>query len=94
MENFKGTTGKWYFEASKLSSISPNGEFKIKAGKVGTPVAILPLPIGRNGDKQFANAKLISKAPEMLEMLKELEDCVLFPVHIHIKIRKIIKEAT
>ncbi len=72
MENlkFKGTEGQWRFNKDTLSSISPNGQFTIKAGEAGTPVAILPLPIGRNGDRQLANAKLMAAAPELLISLQ------------------------
>lgn len=63
------TDKKWYYEFSKFSSISPNGQFTVKAGEVGVPICILPMPIGgiNPKEKQEANAKLIAAAPELLE---------------------------
>ena len=66
---FKGTQGKWNLEKNSLSSLSPKGQFTIKAGEAGTPIAILSLPLGNSGAKQLENAKLIAAAPDLLEAL-------------------------
>lgn len=64
--------GMWFYEFNPLSSVSPNGQFTIKAGEIGLPIAMLPLPIGgiNTYEKQEANAKLISAAPKLLDLLK------------------------
>lgn len=70
----KHTDGQWHYEFSKLSNISVNGQFTVKAGVAGRPICILPMPLGgiNPKEKQEANAKLISAAPELLTML---DDC-------------------
>lgn len=71
MKDFKGTEGKWYSEFYELPLFSPNGHSIIKAGGVGTPVAIVPMPIGgvNSKERNIANANLIAAAPDLLEAL-------------------------
>lgn len=73
-EKFKGTKGQWYTEFNPISSVSPNGQFTVKAGEIGTPVCMLPMPLGgiNTTEKLKANASLISAAPEMLELLQSI----------------------
>lgn len=65
---------KWYYEFTQLSSISPNGQFTIKVGEVGTPIAILPVPIGRKDGKEQQEqvAKFITASPELFKQLNKL----------------------
>lgn len=69
------TKADWFYEFNHLSSVSPNGHFMIKAGDVGTPIAMLPMPLGgiNTLEKQKANARLISAAPDLLAAC---EQCV------------------
>ena len=69
MKEFKGTIGKWNITTSKKGNhymnVGGNCEFiKVYSGK-------------RSGHEvnQKANALLISKAPEMLDMLIDLRNC-------------------
>ena len=75
-KEFKGTKGEWYHEFTSLSQFSPNGHSIIKAGKVGTPVAVLPMPIGgvNSKERNISNAQLIAAAPDMLEALMIVND--------------------
>ena len=91
MSEFKGTKGKWNIVFTE--EVESYLDIAISSEKDDCVAWVYRSSEYKSLNGQ-ANALLISKAPEMLEMLKELEDCVLFPVHIHIKIRKIIKEAT
>lgn len=66
----------WYYEFYPVSSISPNGHFTVKAGKVGVPVCIIPMPLGgvNTKEKQAKKAKLISTIPQIMRaLLKVLE---------------------
>lgn len=62
-------TENWYYEFSPLSGLSPNGQFTIKEGDVGTPIACLPVAMLIDLEKaklnQETNAKLISQSPIM-----------------------------
>lgn len=72
---FKGTKGKWVISTGVLTSdrlehilITPKKQFKERNG-YRSVCSISPL---EHFDKEdHANALLISKAPEMLEMLKK-----------------------
>ncbi|HAY3504317.1 hypothetical protein CMT48_17235 [Elizabethkingia anophelis] len=82
MSEFKGTKGKWEFHESKGLFITTVGAIFRK---------------DKSRLEQRSNAKLISKAPEMLEMLKRCE-VRIEPKDIHISLlndlRQLIKEAT
>ncbi len=69
MDKFKGTKGDWNYEFREYSSISPNGETKIKAGSVGVPVANLPMPIGGINTQEIniENTQLKAAAPDHLK---------------------------
>lgn len=83
---FKGTKGKWK---------STNG-YTVWS-KVGNNTKTIADCENRNlkGSEEFYNALLISKAPEMLELLNELvnlKGCV--NLQLQDKARKLIKEST
>lgn len=90
MENmeFKGTKGKWL--------VSPIIRYKVLGLGMKT---ICELPTYENKNLE-ANAKLISKAPEMLEMLEKVLDVIApeFPddeqYNLIVSIKQLIKEAT
>lgn len=89
---FKGTKGKWRLEKSQFYSdrICVFSDFENKF----SDKLILSIDNCDNQEGK-ANALLISKAPEMLEMLESLEnDDNAIPAIIWNKIQKLIKEAT
>ena len=60
---FKGTKGKW--------EVNPRASRNVRCGNV----TIANCSSGQNGEneeEEIANAKLISSAPEMFEMLKDI----------------------
>ena len=90
---FKGTKGKWYLQeySDAYTNIvrCDNG--------LGLETIYICSTSQSTNKEQRANALLISKAPEMLEMLKELINTN--PVHDGwhnkiLKANKLIKEAT
>ena len=84
MTNFKGTKGKWDWCYDKYDDC-----YQVAAGKI---VAMTFY----DADEDKANALLISKAPEMLEMLEEVVKKLKvsgFPM-LTSKIEQLIKEAT
>ena len=79
---FKGTKGKW-FNGIGTEIISMSGQ--VKVSKVS----------GSNYEEAKANALLISKAPEMLEMLINLTENYYICCHIAQKeVKELIKQAT
>ena len=87
MTNFKGTKGKWVFDDEDIFSLDIN-EIPTKI------LANNPKPY--SSDEWEANALLISKAPEMLEMLEHIVkklDGNGFP-NLQSKIQQLIKEST
>jgi type II secretory pathway component GspD/PulD (secretin) len=87
MSEFKGTQGKW-------TSLKPqdgngfvyvNNEY-LTTGTIATCYG--------DGEEPQANALLISKAPEMLEMLKKILDNSDVPNVIYDEAKQLIKEAT
>lgn len=106
MTEFKGTNGKWF-----ISSIDEPNEHNDNTGchilsvESKDRYGFIDVWFGDSfqcGNKNEAlyNALLISKAPEMLEMLKSVKDLLeAYPseAEIHLKaveIRDLIKEAT
>ncbi len=65
---FKGTKGKW--------KVNPRASRNVRCGNV----TIANCSSGQNGEneeEEIANAKLISSAPEMLEMLNKVNDFII-----------------
>ena len=89
MENmeFKGTKGKWVAEKSEVVRYASAGSISPYWQQICSFVA--------SGKEAKANAQLISKAPEMLEVLQSLEnDNGAIPKFMWDKIQSVIKEAT
>ena len=101
MENqFKGTKGKWIID-HKESSINEYGiAFKAISNESKTKISLAD--IYGDDEEAKANALLISKSPEMLEMLIEFQtmcDKRKFPTESELmemgnKAKQLIKEAT
>jgi len=89
MSNFKGTKGKWDISSTNQDQIESQDGINI-------------CDCWSMGDNRFpdelemkANALLISKAPEMLEVLENIEnDNGSIPAFIWEWIQKVIKSAT
>ena len=77
---FKGTKGKWEF--------SENG------GVYVTTNSGMICDLITSSQKDKANALLISKAPEMLELLQSLVSSEMTPLAIRKQAKQLIKEAT
>ncbi|WP_407478448.1 hypothetical protein [Elizabethkingia anophelis] len=95
MSEFKGTKGKWHLDGNKDDLFMVASDINNKANVVcQQPDKDACESSLKNWE---ANAKLISKAPEMLEMLKRCE-VRIEPKDIHISLlndlRQLIKEAT
>ena len=100
MSEFKGTKGKWEVDPTQAISfldmkplyyyVSINGQFFISTHK--------NITLGIDDNQQKANALLISKAPEMLEMLKKLverlEENDLGRLNAVFQAKQLINEAT
>lgn len=109
MENmeFKGTKGKWeiigepFIDDTLPEGSGPySGTWYVRSGKttiVGVPAYSF---WGLTYEEGKANAQLISKAPEMLEMLDKVLDVIApeFPdddqYNLIVSIKQLIKEAT
>lgn len=86
MNEFKGTKEKWY-------SVEFAGFINIQDGEFYEDKNILDFEdVG--SDIAKANALLISKAPEMLEMLKECYTYLPYEGVMRKKVKQLIKEAT
>ena len=89
MSEFKGTKGKWNYSKEYLTIVDQDRYGIAQENGI------------RNSSEWEANALLISKAPEMLEMLKEIitdwefgnEDNFIMANNID-KAKQLIKEAT
>jgi hypothetical protein len=94
---FKGTQGKW-----KVEFYQSNNETKEiyciqneKFDSLPTDLHIVNSYSVEISEVQRANALLISKSPEMLEILQSLEnDNNAIPLGMWNKIKQLIKEAT
>lgn len=85
---FKGTQGKWGIE-KHIHGLSGN---YLILNEEKYQVAIADNEFIRNSEITQANALLISKAPEMLEMLEYVKDYLGSDVRE--KVEKLIKSAT
>jgi hypothetical protein len=78
MSEFKGTKGKWEVKKGEVL----NGVYSGKE-----PICIC------HGGNKVENALLISKAPEMLDMLRVCQQTTS-NIHIYAEIAQLIKQAT
>ena len=89
---FKGTKGQWYID-TELESVNEYGmKVRVISSDYGEELA----DVFGNNEEEEANALLISKAPEMLEMLERARKMLLF-VDVDTlanEIEQLIKEAT
>ena len=84
---FKGTKGKWVAWLGDKQTTS--------SVKIGSMEIELEIDYDNKLDEERANALLISKAPEMLEMLKEIHSFLSSGTRINSDdIEQLIKEAT
>lgn len=100
MSEFKGTKGIWKTKKDENS----NGWIGVETDNNELSVTVYPNKVsdkrGTFSIETQSNALLISKAPELLEMLKDVEDLLeAYPSEseMHLKaseIRNLIKEAT
>ena len=96
---FKGTKGKWEVAENEYGYLT-----SVYTDNSQNPNPFRTICVSRVNDQvqNNANLLLISKAPEMLEMLKEFEimcDKLQFPTETNLremrnKARQLIKEAT
>lgn len=88
MSEFKGTKGKWYHENGKSVSI-----FHPKI--IGERICTVIISGFEPTEEDFYNALLISKAPEMLEMLIEICNSTKNEMDYKLtKAEELIKKAT
>lgn len=96
MSEFKGTSGTWSVLGEKYFTI----ESKVQHERHIVPIVTIATVNSsfRPTEEAKANAKLISKAPEMLELLKALLTIYhtndVMTSYDFEKIEKLIKEAT
>ena len=99
MGNFKGTKGKWHMMTGGFAK-KGNPENMVQVYATNDDLEMI-CKVYKDGiltssiQNYQANALLISKAPEMLEMLEEIiKTQLLYGSTIESKIEKLIKEAT
>ena len=91
MAEFKGTKGKW------VHMEFPEGQNSVRTVDGNRKICV---PRVHNRDESDANMQLISKAPEMLEMLEmlvkefDVEFTNQYQFDLHSKAKQLIKEAT
>ena len=97
---FKGTKGKWKYEViygkkrPKITvqiPIRENYNQELVLGIIGEDDCTVASCCCR---EEHANALLISKAPEMLELLQSLVSSEMTPLAIRKQAKQLIKEAT
>lgn len=93
MENFKGTKGKWKLEQTRYANcITIKNEEDQYIAMLSLNV-VRPCLMKEQEVINEANAKLISCAPEMLEMLEKVSE-INFNEEIQKEIKQLIKKAT
>lgn len=104
MSEFKGTKGKW-MQSHRKRPDSKKGYYSTQVytgdGETIATIHWYPKPIENNviGTYRDANALLISKAPEMLEMLENINEYLLadgsLKAHSYQQeVEQLIKQAT
>jgi hypothetical protein len=88
--DFKGTKGKWVLRTF------PEGQMSVRNESDTRKICV---PRVQNYEESLANLLLISKAPEMLEMLKNINKSLsMTKLHTSLinkeEIKQLIKEAT
>jgi hypothetical protein len=87
MSEFKGIKEKWVFDDESIIALGPNDAIRI--------VVENPNPYQENNIQWEMDRMIISKAPEMLELLMTIEnDSNQVPEWLWDKIQTLIKEAT
>ena len=87
---FKGSKGKWNIERHQHQLC---GDYLI-IDENDYQLAIADNEYIQDYEKTKANALLISKAPEMLELLQSLVSSEMTPLAIRKRAKQLIKEAT
>lgn len=88
---FKGTKGKWVLRTF------PYGQMSVRTLDDSRKICVSRV---QNNEESEYNLKIISKAPEMLEMLEKVLDVIApeFPdddqYNLIVSIKQLIKEAT
>ncbi len=82
---FKGTKGKWVLKTFPEGQISVRNEIDTRK---------ICVPRVQNYEESLANLLLISKAPEMLEMLIRMRDNEDWDITDLLDLKQLIKEAT
>jgi hypothetical protein len=101
MSEFKGTKGKWFISSNSIKNYKLDEDTR-RYGKIDISthdwsgfIQCCRHEMNENDDESKANELLISKAPEMLEMLKS---CVIAFKQIGMEepvgVTKLIREAT
>ena len=94
---FKGTQGKWHLKGCPYyddDSKEHHGAFTVVTEEAETTITCVKAYsfYGQTLETATANALLISKAPEMLEMLKDIKDYLGSDKRMEVE--QLIKEAT
>jgi hypothetical protein len=106
MNEFKGTKGKWRIEDSSFYQ-NRKVIFSDYENRFTDKIVIQGIIFNEDEDESKANALLISKAPEMLEMMEEIQRRVSIIIsepngivretminNLNLGIENLIKEAT
>ena len=104
MHEFKGTKGKWFVSSNSIKDYELDGDTR-RHGKIdistndwGSFIQCFRHEMNENDNQSKANALLISKAPEMLDMIlllvDRLEENGLGTFSAVERAKKLIKEAT
>ncbi len=88
MENFKGTKEKWVLRDNLVDITAKDKGLIITCYTKGSIFGNI------TQEEAESNALLISKAPEMLEMLIRLRDTEDFDISDYVALKQLIKEAT